>query len=55
MFLRIKWQDPRLALTADQRTDKLRQFSLEQIWTPHDAIVNDRGLKFSVTACRYCR
>ena len=48
MFLRITWQDPRLVLTADQPAGKLRQFSLEQIWTPRDAIVNDRGLEFQL-------
>jgi hypothetical protein len=48
MFLRIKWQDTRLALTADQQTGKLRQLSLEQIWTPHAIIVNDRGLELQL-------
>jgi hypothetical protein len=48
MFLRIKWQDPRLALTTDQRTGKLRQFSLGQIWTPRGAVINDRGLEFQL-------
>ena len=48
MFLRSRWQDSRLAVAADQRTGKLRQLSLEEIWTPHAVVVNDRGLELQL-------
>ena len=44
MFLRVTWKDTRLALPEDQRNGRLRQFSLDQIWTPRETVVNDRGL-----------
>jgi hypothetical protein len=44
MFVNIAWQDPRLALAAENRANKVRSLPLNEIWTPRALIVNDRGV-----------
>lgn len=44
MFIGVAWHDPRLALPADEQVGQTRNLPLDQIWTPHGIIVNDRGL-----------
>jgi hypothetical protein len=44
-FFEIKWQDPRLAITGEARSNgNSRTFPLSDVWTPRLTIVNDRGL-----------
>jgi len=44
MFVRIHWQDPRLALPEDRKKGSNRTIPLNEIWSPRGLIVNDRGL-----------
>ena len=44
MFFRVTWQDPRLALPADQRAGQLRVIPRDHVWRPKGLIINDRGL-----------
>jgi len=43
IFVKIEWNDPRLALPEDERSGQTRIFSLEDIWWPRGLIINDRG------------
>jgi hypothetical protein len=45
MFVNIAWQDTRLALPENERSDQIRRFPMSEIWTPRGLIVNDRGLE----------
>ncbi len=44
LFVRIEWQDDRLALPEDQRSGRIRSAPMDEIWTPRALIINDRGL-----------
>ena len=44
MFFNIAWQDPRLALPAEERSGQVRIFPMSEVWNPRGLIVNDRGL-----------
>ncbi len=44
MFLNVAWQDPRLALPAEERSGQIRVFPMSEVWNPRGMIVNDRGL-----------
>ena len=48
MFVRMAWQDPRLALGELERPGQVRTIPLDEIWTPRGLIVNDRGLSFQL-------
>ena len=46
MFVRIAWQDHRLASQEHELSGQARTIPLDEIWTPRGLIVNDRGLSF---------
>lgn len=44
VFVRSGWQDPRLALPAEERSGQIRTLPLDDIWNPRILVINDRGL-----------
>lgn len=44
VFVELSWFDPRLAIPVELRDSRRRQFALEDVWTPSEAVLNDRGL-----------
>jgi hypothetical protein len=44
VFVNIAWQDPRLALPAEEQAGQIRLFPMSSVWNPRGMIVNDRGL-----------
>jgi gamma-aminobutyric acid receptor subunit beta len=44
MFVKVTWQDQRLALPEAERTGQIRSFARDEVWVPRVLIVNDRGL-----------
>jgi len=48
MFIRITWQDPRLALPEDQRFGQVRTVARDAVWSPKGLITNDRGLRLQL-------
>jgi hypothetical protein len=45
MMINVSWADPRLALPKRKHEGLFRSVSLDDIWSPHGLVVNDRGLK----------
>ena len=45
MFMRITWQDSRLALPEGQRFGQVRMIPRDKIWGPKGLVTNDRGLR----------
>jgi len=48
MFVRITWQDARLALPEDQRFGQVRTVARDKIWGPKGLVTNDRGLSLQL-------
>lgn len=48
MFVRITWQDTRLALPEDQRFGQVRTVPRDAVWSPKGLITNDRGLRLQL-------
>ncbi len=44
VFVEMSWFDPRLAVPIDQRDGESRRIARTKVWTPREAVVNDRGL-----------
>jgi hypothetical protein len=44
MFVNIAWHDPRLALSDEEQSGRIRTLPWSEVWTPRGLIVNDRGL-----------
>jgi hypothetical protein len=44
MFVNIAWHDPRLALSDEKQSGRIRTLPWSEVWTPRGLIVNDRGL-----------
>ena len=47
-FLVIRWQDPRLAAADGKDLGRIRQISIDEIWTPEFLLINNRGLTLTM-------
>lgn len=45
LFYLVRWKDPRLALSEEERSGQVRRMSPDEVWMPRALIVNEREVK----------